>query len=119
MPQEGHWRHVSTAKVLSNTLYIGHQSPLTPLPPPPPPPSFCFLHRFAMKQLDKKRLKKEGQEMSVIHERNVLAEVSQFRSCTPLELNASSNPILTLPRGRYCMFFNGEQMTSKFVTNLK
>jgi beta-adrenergic-receptor kinase len=31
---------------------------------------------FAMKQLDKKRLKKEGQEMSVIHERNVLAEMT-------------------------------------------
>ena len=71
-----------------------------------------------MKQLDKKRLKKEGQEMSVIHERNVLAEVSQgislsvdgiqrprFKSCSCAILCAFSPTV--------------DQMTSKFVTNLK
>jgi len=78
-----------------------HRSPINPSLSPharrrraAPLDDFAFLRRFAMKQLDKKRLKKEGQEMSVIHERNVLAEVSQ---CISLSVDGiRGTPMLNL-----------------------
>eukprot|EP00041_Stephanoeca_diplocostata_P036665 m.1347605 g.1347605 ORF g.1347605 m.1347605 type:complete len:764 (+) comp24912_c0_seq12:496-2787(+) len=50
---------------------------------------------FAMKQLDKKRLKEKGQEMTALHERNVLAEMNS-KFVTNLKYAFQSNTTLFL-----------------------